>query len=199
MLQVLILDPFVLKTISYFDFPGSHSPPPHNSPQVFNRRKLPLQKALATGETLGLKKKTRQETGNIANHLAICFNFFLSWWIVFQWKQWIIILLQLWGNRKKKIKEGSKGKNGWALGAKKRDHVLVLLEIQSKLVLEQGKLTLQTITHWSYCFFFFNGQEDEGDMLKCTGKASQGKHGHYTHKIPARSTTCSFKSTITLL
>ena len=83
----------------------------------------------------------------------------------------------------------------------KKNHVLALLEIQSKLVLEQGKLTLtnENTLELLLFLFFFNGQEDESVMLKCTGKASQVKHGHYAHKIPARSTSCSSKSIITPL
>lgn len=74
------------------------------------------------------------------------------------------------------------------------ENVLAGLEIQAKLIVEQGK-HLQLITHQS-CYFLFvlNGQQNERLI---TVKASQGTAGT-THKILGRNTTYSCEGILSL-
>jgi len=79
------------------------------------------------------------------------------------------------------------------------DPVLAVLEIQNKLILDEDKVTFSNDnTPKLLLVLFFNRQENERVILKCTVKASQGTRRHSAHKIIGRNTTCSCKGIIIL-
>ena len=105
---------------------------------------------------------------------------------------------QLQKKRKRKNR-GSKRQECKSTKGKTTDSVLALLKIQNKFILDEDKVTFPNDnTPKLLLVLFFNRQENEKVILKCTVKASQGTHSHSAHKIIGRNTTCSSKGIIIL-